>query len=439
MIALQRAPADGILPGYDWREGDRLVRIGESAIEDILDFYYLGEDAAQLDVAILDQDGRALNFKLLADDLSLLAEAFAPMEFKTCACRCVFCFIDQNPKGLRDQIYVKDEDYRLSFLYGNYITLTSLGRRGLRRVLEQKLSPLFVSVHATDLDVRTKLLGIKRRIDVLAILRELTSNGIEVHCQVVLCPGWNDGKVLDQTVADLGTLFPGVASIAVVPVGLSDHREGLPKLDPVTKSDARTALGQLRNWQDRFLAHHGERLVYLSDEFYLRAELPFPPRSFYADMPQEDNGIGQARALLEEIQEAAPRLKSASEERRTVTVLTGSLGAEFFQRDVVPLLAKIAWLDLRVVGIENRLYGKGITVVGLLPGRDFADTIAQLPADCGQVLVPDSPLNHEDLFLDGMSLDELLQGAAHPVRVAREGLLEALLEVAAQSPSREGS
>jgi putative radical SAM enzyme (TIGR03279 family) len=426
------------LPGYDWREGDRLVRIGESPIEDILDFYYLGEEAAQLDVAILDGGGRELNFKLQSDDLSLLAEAFAPLEFKTCACRCVFCFIDQNPKGLRDQIYVKDEDYRLSFLYGNYITLTSLGRRGLRRVLEQKLSPLFVSVHATDLDVRTKLLGIKRRIDVLAILRELTSNGIEVHCQVVLCPGWNDGKILDKTVADLGTLFPGVASIAVVPVGLSDHREGLPKLDPVTKSDARSALGQLRNWQDRFLAHYGQRLVYLSDEFYLRAELPFPPRSFYEDMPQEDNGIGQARALLEQIREAAPRLKGASEERRSVTVLTGSLGAEFFKRDAMPLLAKIEWLDLRVVGIENRLYGKGITVVGLLPGRDFAETIAQLPADCGQVLLPDSPLNHEDLFLDGMSLDELLTSAAHPVRVAREGLVEALLEVATQSPSREG-
>lgn len=439
MIALQRAPADGILPGYDWREGDRLVRIGESAIEDILDFYYLGEEASELDVAILDRDGRSLNFNLRAEDLTLLAEAFAPLEFKTCACRCVFCFIDQNPKGLRDQIYVKDEDYRLSFLYGNYITLTSLGRRGLRRVLEQKLSPLFVSVHATDLDVRTKLLGIKRRIDVLAILRELTSNGIEVHCQVVLCPGWNDGKILDQTVMDLGELFPGVASIAVVPVGLSDHREGLPKLDPVTKSDARTALGQLRNWQDRFLAHHGERLVYLSDEFYLRAELPFPPRSFYEDMPQEDNGIGQARALLEEIREAAPRLDAACGERRSVTVLTGSLGAEFFQRDVMPLLEGIEWLDLRVVGIENRLYGKGITVVGLLPGRDFADAIAQLPADCGQVLLPDSPLNHEDLFLDDMSLDDLLQGAARPVRVAREGLVEALLEVAAQSPSHEGT
>ena len=435
MIALQCAPADGILPGYNWREGDRLVRIGDSPIEDILDFYYLGEDSAHLDVAILDCDGRSLSFDLKAEDLTLLAESFAPLEFRTCACRCVFCFIDQNPQGLRKQIYVKDEDYRLSFLYGNYITLTSLGRRGLRRVLEQKLSPLFVSVHATDLEVRTKLLGIKRRIDVLAILRELTSNGIEVHCQIVLCPGWNDGKVLDQTVMDLGALFPGVASIAVVPVGLSDHREGLPELSPVTKSDARSALGQLRNWQDRFLARYGERLVYLSDEFYLRAELPFPPRAFYADMPQEDNGIGQARALLEEIREAASRLAKASSEKRTVTVLTGSLGAAFFQRDLMPLLQEIEWLELRVVGIENRLYGKGITVVGLLPGRDFADTIANLPTDCGQVLLPDSPLNHEDLFLDGMSLEELLQNAAHPVTVAREGLVEALLEVAAQSPA----
>ncbi|HKI84816.1 MAG TPA: DUF512 domain-containing protein, partial [Candidatus Krumholzibacteria bacterium] len=248
-------------------------------------------------------------------------------------------------------------------------------------------------------------------------------------------PGWNDGAILDKTVSDLGALFPGVASIAVVPVGLSDHREGLSELRSVTKSDARTALGQLRNWQDRFLALHGERLVYLSDEFYLRAELPFPPRAFYEDMPQEDNGIGQARAILEEIQQATPRLLKASSERRTATILTGSLGAAFFERDLLPLLQEIEWLDLRVVGIENRLYGKGITVVGLLPGRDFADTIAKLPADCGQVLLPDSPLNHEDLFLDDMSLKELLESAPHPVKVAREGLVEALLELAAQSPS----
>ncbi len=439
MIVLERAPADGILPGYCWREGDRLIRIGESSIEDILDFYYLGEEAAELEVAIMDRDDRSLAFRLNASDLSLLAEAFAPLEFKTCACRCVFCFIDQNPKGMRDQIYVKDEDYRLSFLYGNYITLTSLGRRGLRRVLEQKLSPLFVSVHATELDARTKLLGIKRRIDVLAILRELTSNGIEVHSQIVLCPGWNDGKILDKTVADLGALFPGVASIAVVPVGLSDHREGLAELKPVTKEDARMALAQLRVWQDRFLARYGQRLVYLSDEFYLRAEFPFPPLRFYEDMPQEDNGIGQARSLLEELREAAPRLATSSRTRRTVTILTGALGAAFFERDLRPLIEEIEWLDLRVVGIENRLYGKGITVVGLLPGRDFADAIAALPADCGEVLLPDSPLNHEEIFLDDMTLQELLSNATHPVRIAREGLVEALLEIATEIPNSQRS
>jgi putative radical SAM enzyme (TIGR03279 family) len=427
------------LPGYCWREGDRLIRIGESSIEDILDFYYLGEESAELEVAIMDRDDRSLAFRLNAGNLSLLAEAFAPLEFKTCACRCVFCFIDQNPKGMRDQIYVKDEDYRLSFLYGNYITLTSLGRRGLRRVLEQKLSPLFVSVHATDLDARTKLLGIKRRIDVLAILRELTSSGIEVHCQIVLCPGWNDGKILDKTVIDLGALFPGVASIAVVPVGLSDHREGLSELKPVTKEDARMALAQLRVWQDRFLARYGQRLVYLSDEFYLRAELPFPPLRFYEDMPQEDNGIGQARSLLEELREAAPRLATSSRTRRAVTILTGALGAAFFERDLRPLIEEIEWLDLRVVGIENRLYGKGITVVGLLPGRDFADAIAALPADCGEVLLPDSPLNHEEIFLDDMTLQELLSNATHPVRIAREGLVEALLEIATEIPSSQRS
>jgi putative radical SAM enzyme (TIGR03279 family) len=430
VILLERAPTDGLLPGYSWREGDRLSRIGTSTIEDILDFYYLGEDAGELEIVIMGRDDQVQSFHLDADRLSLLAESFAPLEFKTCACRCVFCFIDQNPPGMRDPIYVKDEDYRLSFLYGNYITLTSLGRRGLRRVLEQKLSPLFVSVHATDLDTRTKLLGIKRRIDVLAILRELTTHGIEVHCQIVLCPGWNDKEILDHTLRDLGELADGVASIAIVPVGLSDHREGLVKLRPVEKEDALALLRQTDSWQERFLSQHGQRLVYASDEFYLRAELPFPPLSFYEDLPQEDNGIGQARGLLEELREGLPRLVRAGQGQQSrATILTGILAAEFFEREVVPLLAPVDWLDLRIVGVSNRLYGKGITVAGLLPGRDFATAIAQLPADCGQVLLPDAPLNHEDLFLDDMPLHQLLRESSASVTVARDGLLEALLEL----------
>ena len=434
MIALERAPAEGLLAGYRWHQGDRLLRIGGSEIQDIIDFYYLGESSEVLKIVIRDGEESDHIYELASEDLARLGEAFAPMEFRTCACRCVFCFIDQNPKGLRAPLYVKDEDYRLSFLYGNYITLTSLGRAGLRRVIEQHLSPLFVSVHATDIEARTRLLGIKRRIDVVAILEELTSNGIEVHAQIVLCPGFNDGEILRQSLDDLGKLYPGVASIAIVPVGLSDHREGLPQLRRVGKADALSALEMVREWGERFREEHHTRLAYLSDEFYLRAEVPLPPLEFYEDLPQEDNGIGQARTLIEEINESITDLHAASREKKRATIVTGTLAARFFEQELTPRLKVVDWLDIRIVPVENRLYGSGITVAGLLPGRDFADAIDALPDDCGRVLLPDTPINHEGVFLDDMSLNELVEMVRPEVRVARDGLVEALFELAVENP-----
>ncbi len=430
MILLEKSPHDGLLAGYRWRKGDRLLRIGQSEIEDIIDFYYLGENERELQIVIRDAEGNDTVYPMEASKLGELAEAFAPMEFKTCSCRCVFCFIDQNPPGLRPSIYVKDEDYRLSFLYGNYITLTSLGSKGLRRVIEQHLSPLYVSVHATDIDVRTRLLGIRRRIDVLAILRELTAHGIEVHAQIVLCPGWNDGEILTRSLDDLGALYPGVASIAVVPVGLTDHREGLPRLRRVERKDAIEAIERVDRWAERFKSEHGTRLVYLSDEFYLRAGRPLPPIEFYEDLPQEDNGIGQGRALIEEVREALPDLKRASTRPRRATLLTGTLAAALFEDELRPLLDEIDWLELRIEAVENRLYGKGITVAGLLPGRDFQDAIRQLPPDSGRVLLPERPINHEGLFLDDLSLSELIRSAKRAVSVGRGGMVETLYQLA---------
>jgi len=430
VITLEKAPENGLIAGYRWREGDRLLRIGDSEIEDIIDFYYLGETGDELEIVIRDREGKDASYPMPALRLADLGEAFAPMEFKTCACRCVFWFIDQNPRGLRAPLYVKDEDYRLSFLYGNYITLTSLGRRGIRRVIEQHLSPLFVSVHATDVEARTRLLGIRRRIDVLAILEELTRNGIEVHAQIVLCPGWNDGEILEKSLDDLGSLYPGVASIAVVPVGLSDHREGLPALRRVGKADAERAIDLVTAWGDRFRKRRGSRLAYLGDEFYLLAQRELPPLPFYEDLPQEDNGIGQARSLLEEVREALPRLKNASRRRRRATIVTGTLAASFFQAQLRPLLDSLDWLELEIHPVENRLYGKGITVAGLLPGRDFQDAIDRLPEDCGRVLIPETPINHDGLFLDDLPLSKLLEAVGPVVSVARGGMVHTLFQLA---------
>lgn len=416
MIELERAPAEGIVPGYHWNAGDGITAIGSTALRDILDFYYLSEDQGTVDVVVVSTDGTHTSFPVLTDELSTLAESFRPMEFKTCAARCIFCFIDQNPEGMRENIYVKDEDYRFSFLYGNYITLTSLGRRGIERIIEQRLSPLYVSVHATDIDARTELLGIKRRIDVMEILRHLTGQGIEVHAQIVLCPGHNDGEILDRSLIDLGTLGEQLHSISVVPVGLSDHREGLAHLDPVSRQDAARAIDQIETQAENFLARRGSRLAYPSDEFYLLDDRPFPPLAHYEELAQQDTGIGGCRSIIEDLKDVVGELKERQIDSRTVTILTGSLAGSFMERDLRDLVDAIPWLELRVVPIENTLYGSGITVTGLLAGRDFERALNELPVDCGSVWMHDVAVNHDGLFLDDLSLEDLLERS--PVRLS---------------------
>ncbi len=430
MIEIQRQPPPGLVAGYQWREGDQLAAIGTTQLRDILDFYYLAEEEGEAEITIRDRDHRFSSYRVKTEDLNALAECFAPMEFRTCAAQCVFCFIDQNPEGMRPNIYVKDEDYRFSFLYGNYITLTALGRRGQQRVIDQKLSPLFVSVHATDVEARTRLLGIKRRIDVMETLRHLTSHGIEVHTQIVLCPGWNDGEILDRTLDDLVTLHPQLRSISVVPVGLSDHREGLVELKAVSVEDAQRAVAQIERRSEDYLRRYGSRLAYASDEFYLKIGAPFPDLDFYEDMAQQDTGIGMSRHLVEELRVGLEELRPQCAARpRVVTVLTGQLAASFFRRDVLPLLTDLPGLDLRVVGLENTLYGKGITVAGLVPARDFLRALTELPADAGTVLIPGAAINHDGLFLDDIAVDEVLGASGHDLRVAQDGLLDALLDV----------
>lgn len=434
MIELERAPATGIVPGYEWKAGDRLVAIGKTRLRDILDFYYLSEDEGTTQLAIVttdENDGeRHVQFPIDTSLLNTFAQSFAPMEFKTCAAQCVFCFIDQNPAGMRDNIYVKDEDYRFSFLYGNYITLTSLGRRGIERVIDQKLSPLYVSVHATDVEVRTKMLGIKRQMDVMEILRHLTKSGIEVHAQIVLCPDWNDGEILDRTLNDLSTLHPMLKSISTVPVGLTDHREGLTELREVTVDDARDAIDRIHRFADAFERAHGTRLAYPSDEFFLMVEEEFPPLRYYEEMPQQDTGIGMCRDMITDFEDALEDLQELDSSPVTATILTGTLAARFMERDLRTLFDQVPWLDLRVVPVENRLYGKGITVAGLLSGRDFLHAIAALDEDAGTLLLPDSPINHDGVFLDDMPLDELVERSPFPIRVAEEGLVETLLALA---------
>ena len=428
MIALIRPFPEPLQDLYSWQMGDHVTHLDGRAIEDILDLYYYTPDDETTVLTIQRRDTTSLEVELDPEDIPALTDCFAPLEFKTCACQCVFCFIDQNPAGMRDQIYIKDEDYRFSFLYGNYITLTSLGKRGVRRIIEQQMSPLYVSVHATDIDVRTKLLGISRRIDVVALLQELADAGIELHTQVVLCPGWNDGPVLQQTFEELLALAPahegkgGVRSLAIVPVGLTAHRQGLTPLEPVTQELAAAVVAQAEHWQEACRQKLGHTFIYLSDEFYLLAEKPFPPVEQYDGLWQVDNAIGltpqlaQTWAMDLEVAAAAGRSPSLP-----VTILTGELAATAWRREFLPLLNRAGTPAVEVLLVANHFYGPAVTVAGLLAGQDLRRSLLALPAEpIRQVLLSPRVFNTDSLTLDGLALADIAAGQPHPVHMAAE-------------------
>ncbi len=453
MLMLIRAFPKPLDQLHDWHFGDSITHLDGRPVEDIIDLYYYTPEADKTTLTIKRKEGDRVIVTMDPEDIDAVTGCFAPMEFKTCAAQCVFCFIDQNPKGMRDQIYVKDEDYRFSFLYGNYITLTSLGKRGLKRIMEQKMSPLYVSVHATDIDVRTSMLGIKKRMDVVAILRELTEAGIEIHTQVVLCPGWNEGKILEKTFFDLlylatpadttldedggvpGGFFNledkdddtansigGVRSLAIVPVGLSAHREGLTKLEPVSDELAHATIEQVRAWQTIALKKLGYRLVYLSDEFYLQTGAPFPGTAQYDGFWQVDNAAGLTPRLRECWQEA---LQWAAEDdnlpKRPLTVLTSHLAAKAWRREFTPVLEAALAPPIEVIGLDNTFYGNTVTVAGLMTGADLRGGLLKLPPEpVRDVVFSPRVFNNDGLTLDGLTIEDMAAQQPHRLHMGEE-------------------
>lgn len=441
------APLDRL---HQWQPGDRLTHVDGCPVQDILDIYYYTPESDRMRLRLERANGQSVELELDPADIAAVTASFQPLEFKTCACDCVFCFVDQNPEGMRDSIYVKDEDYRFSFLYGNYITMTSLGRRGLQRVIDQGMSPLYVSVHATDIEVRTRMLGIKRRIDILDMLSQLREAGIEVHAQVVLCPGWNDGEILEKTFGDLLALAPaqegyegdpftpvtdrghgyrehesdpdrsaqgGVRSLAIVPVGLSDHREGLTDLAPVTEEIASSLVRQVSIWQESARGEVGYGFVYLSDEFYLMTGDPFPPTAAYDGFWQVDSAIGLTGRLRDLWDEELGWAQDDGDLPRTpLTILTGQLAAKAWRREFLPVLVRRGCPEVEVIGVPNTYYGHTVTVAGLMSGRDLRQALLGLPPEPARTVVL-SPrvLNSDGLTLDGLTLEEI--GADQPHRL----------------------
>jgi len=382
--------------------GDRLVAIGGAPVRDYVDYKFLSADE-RVELELIKPDGARRTVvvdKHPDEDLGLdfLTDLFDGM--RRCCNRCVFCFYDQLPRGLRPTLYTRDDDFRLSFLHGNFITLTNLSDEDFQHICRQRLSPLYISVHATDPALRRRLLGNPRAPDVVEQMRRLAQAGIEMHAQVVLCPGLNDGAALERTSADLAELYPAVASLAIVPVGLTAHRAGLCELRPLDAAGARELLARVRGRQEEFLERLGSRFVFAADEIYGLAGEDFPHAQEYEDFPQRDNGVGLARLFLDELDDADFRPAAGL----SVTLATG-MSARALVEQMADGMRRQG-VRANVVVVTNRLLGDTITVAGLLGGQDIGDALSRETTRGDAIAVSSNALRDGE-FLDSVTAEEL--------------------------------
>lgn len=412
-------------------KGDKLISINGNAINDVLDYrFYINE--TKLVLSLETAEGKAklvLIKKGEFDDIGLQFETYLMDKQRSCKNKCIFCFIDQLPKGLRKSLYFKDDDSRLSFLFGNYITLTNLTDEEVERIIKMHISPVNVSVHTMNPELRVKMMANPNAGKSLAYIRRFADAGISLNTQLVLCPGINDGKELDFSLNELSKLYPAVQSIAAVPVGLSDHREKLYPLEPYNEKTAGEVIDIIDSFNEKFKAENGETIAYAADEFYLKAKREMPDAEYYNDFPQLENGVGMWALLKSEFEDALSECE-IKEIKRKVTLVTGEAAYPLISRLAKAAEDKIKGLSVNVVSAKNKLLGEMITVSGLLCGRDIADALSGL--DLGEELViPPNCLRSEgDMFLDDMTVDELSE--ILKVRVTQNGssgseLLSAML------------
>ncbi len=402
MIGVEGVAPEGTAAALGIRPGDSVVAVNGHKIHDVIDYrFFIAEELAAL--TIRKQSGALVTFdiqKAPDDDLGL---EFGPLRIKRCRNNCIFCFVDQMAPGCRKSLYIKDDDYRASFLYGNYITLGNITEQDRARIFEQRLSPLYVSVHATEPELRRFMLGSRRAPDILPELERLAAGGIRFHTQIVLCPGINDGPHLTRTVKDLAGLFPAVASIAVVPVGLTSHRQDLYPLAVFTRRRAQATVREVETLARGFKRALGTGLVFASDELYIKSDEPFPSYRSYEDFPQIENGVGMVAAFLHDarrikLPRQVPPLK--------ITLLTGRSFGPILKRAVIPFRT-VRGLTVKVVAAGNIFFGPTVTVSGLLSGLDIIAALEN-KAIGGILVLPAAAIREGDeLLLDGMTIRDV--------------------------------
>jgi putative radical SAM enzyme (TIGR03279 family) len=408
---------DSIAEDLGWRPGDEIISINDHNLSDVIDFrFYCADESLSI---VIKRGSRHIRFDIEKDEDLPLGVEFKDVLFdgvRTCGAHCIFCFVEQLPRGLRKSLYLKDDDYRLSFLDGNFVTLANVTETDLDRIVTQRLTPLYVSVHATDPDLRKIILG--RDIpDILHQIGRLSEGRITLNTQVVLCRGINDGAYLDRTIEDLSSRYPTVSSIAIVPVGISKHRRHTMRIQPIGAQYSAEILYKVKQWQHKFLNEKGTRLVWAADEFYLSAGRPVSGASAYEGFPQIENGIGLVRRFKDSAARARQILPASVPRPLHVSIVTGRSAAPIVKKWAESLRCEN--LSIQVFPITNRLFGEMVTVTGLIAGNDI---IAQLKGcELGDILFVPAVSLRDGAFLDDVTIDDLRDTFGMPVEPVEPG------------------
>lgn len=433
-IRVTEIGGDSPLAKLGVRPGSVITSVNNQPAEDIFDLWRVVDDG-KTRLTFENPDGSSREVQVAGEPLKNLS--FAPMQIRHCRDRCIFCFVDQLPPDMRDTLYFKDEDYRYSFLNQQYVTLSHITERELSRIVDLRLSPLYVSVHSSIPEIRGQMLGGNPGVDIIESIRKLSAGGVKTHAQIVICPGINDGASLDQTLLDLMKFAPTVASAAIVPVGLTRYRDNLFPLDAVDKHCARALIDQLKFHQDEAIRRFGFPWAYLSDEILLLAEETIPPEDFYQSFAQRENGVGMVREFLDEMTEIETFFPSAAESRSgeknsgliSAGLITGALAWPFVE-SLCGLIRRNLGIRAEPIKVRNRFFGRSVTVAGLLTGGDIIDLLSERK-DAGLpevLIIPDCMLKTEPddqtptgsgrttgAFLDDRTLSDISEIIGRPV------------------------
>ena len=421
MLKISRIDKNSIARALGLKKDDVIVSFNGESAKDMLDVAYF--DSQSNFSLTVERKGKQIDFDVNKDANEPMGWDFYDecyIEPRWCANKCLFCFVDQLPKGQRKTLYVKDDDWRLSFVSGNFVTLTNLTDKELARIIDKKFSPLYVSVHATNDDVRRKLLGNAKARPIMPLLRELAGAGITIYTQVVMCPDYNDGQVLQQTMEDLFSLYPAVQNLAVVPVGLTKYRCGLTDLQPVSRECASKTIDMVESFDAKCFEQTGQHFVYCSDEMYVYGEREIPPYEYYGEFEQLENGVGLVADMRYQFDLA---LRDATAAKKgSFTVVTGVAATPFVQQVLDKAKHLFPELNVNVVTVVNKFFGETVTVAGLIVGQDIVSTLKGRTDVGDTLLLPRVMLREtEDVFLDGMTLDELKKAVGKNIVITADG------------------